>query len=183
MDSDEDEEDITEDTIKKRQEITQWFRFCKEKIDKIHKVWDKKLGVKDNTPEPVDPESSDDDLKQENESVISEIFGKLNQRRANTERAKKEDSAEDDALKADIMKGLEQADAKSDVKEDQSYSDAQFWGVPDQYDIDDLMAEQDLYDIPDQHPKPWGADDNDKKGGDDLDKVDEKDESQDSSQD
>ena len=55
--------------------------------------------------------------------------------------------------------------------------------MPDQYDIDDLMAEQELYDIPDQHPKPWGADDNDKKGGDDLDKVDEKDESQDSSQD
>ena len=49
------------------------------------------------------------------------------------------------------MKGLEQTDAKSiveDVEEDQAYSDAQFWGVGDQYDIDDLMAEQELYDIP-----------------------------------
>ena len=180
MDSDEDEEDITEDTIKKRQEITQWFRFCKEKIDKIHKVWDKKLGVKENTPEPAEPDSSDDDLKNENENVISEIFGKLNQRRANTERQKKEDSADDDALKADIMKGLEQNDAKSDieeVKEDQAFSDAQFWAIGDQYDIDDLMAEQEMNDFPDQHPKPWGGDDKDKEAGEALDAVDEKDDS------
>ena len=45
LDSDEDEEDITEENIQKRQDIAIWFRFCKEKIDKIQKVWDKKLGA------------------------------------------------------------------------------------------------------------------------------------------
>ena len=47
MDSDDDEEEMTEDMIKRRQEIGQYYKFCKDKIDKIQKVWDTKLGKRE----------------------------------------------------------------------------------------------------------------------------------------
>ena len=48
-----DEEQDDEELQKKRQEMTSWFNFCKEKINKIEKVWKRKLD------RPADSESDE----------------------------------------------------------------------------------------------------------------------------
>lgn len=44
MDSDEDEEELDDAAQQKRSEIGEWIRFCNDKVDKIQKVWEAKLG-------------------------------------------------------------------------------------------------------------------------------------------
>lgn len=167
MDSDDDEEDISEDVVKKRQEITQWFRFCKEKIDRIQKVWEKKLGVANNSP-PLSPSSSEDNnqektpaVTEEDNKVIDQLFENFNKRTSKSETTK---SNADEQLKEDVINALNNNASKSeDMEEKSEFSDNQYWAVDNQYDIDDLMAEQDKYDIPDFHPNPWGGKDGDEE--------------------
>jgi len=39
----EEEDDLTPEQRAKRQETGEWIRFCKEKINKIEKIWNRKL--------------------------------------------------------------------------------------------------------------------------------------------
>lgn len=61
--SSEDDEAPTEAMIQKRAEMDTWVKFCKAKIDKIEKVWNKKL--EDSTNDEDDhtgkPESAEDE--------------------------------------------------------------------------------------------------------------------------
>ena len=41
--SSDDEGEQEEAAVQKREEMTKWFKFCKDKIDKIERVWNKKL--------------------------------------------------------------------------------------------------------------------------------------------
>lgn len=59
MNSSDDEDELNEEEIKKREEISYWNRFCKDKIDRLYKIWETKLGS-----DPVsgsDTEGSDDE--------------------------------------------------------------------------------------------------------------------------
>ena len=64
MSSDDEEENNDEDAIKRREEMGDWFKFCKEKVEKIEKVWNKKLeddSTKDDDATPDrDSENKDD---------------------------------------------------------------------------------------------------------------------------
>ena len=59
MNSSDDEDEMDEEATRKRIEISNWNRFCKEKIDKLYKIWEARLGS-----DPVDnsdSEKSDED--------------------------------------------------------------------------------------------------------------------------
>lgn len=70
-DADADEEENTEESKSRRQEIATWVKFCKLKINKIERVWNKKLedpsnDGEDSEEEPEQAEEpSDDDLSNE----------------------------------------------------------------------------------------------------------------------
>lgn len=55
MSSDEEEENDDEASIAKRKEMGEWFKFCKDKVTKIEKVWKRKL------EDPTGGDSSNDD--------------------------------------------------------------------------------------------------------------------------
>ncbi len=75
MDSDcDDDEDA--DLMKKRQEIDSWLRFCAQKIDKIQKVWEKKIGHQSSINS--DSEASSEDL--DGNDNDNEMFNNLAQK-------------------------------------------------------------------------------------------------------
>ena len=62
--SSDDEEEEDESAATKRLEMSNWFKFCKEKVDKIEKVWNKKL---EDPDEPADdPSDPEDDTENNN---------------------------------------------------------------------------------------------------------------------
>ena len=65
--SSDDEEEEDETAAMKRMEMSNWFKFCKEKVDKIEKVWNKKL---EDPDEPVEVSDPDDDA--ENKKIQEE---------------------------------------------------------------------------------------------------------------
>ena len=65
--SSDDEEEEEESAALKRMEMSNWFKFCKEKVDKIEKVWNKKL---EDPDEPVEVSDPDDDA--ENKKIQEE---------------------------------------------------------------------------------------------------------------
>lgn len=68
MSSDEEEERDDEASVAKRKEMGEWFKFCKEKVTKIEKVWKKKLeDPNDNESEDSNENNGDDDAAKENE--------------------------------------------------------------------------------------------------------------------
>lgn len=64
MSSDDEEAQEDEEAASRRIEMSDWFRFCKEKVDKIEKVWNKKL------EDPDDPNGSDDEKSDDNADKI-----------------------------------------------------------------------------------------------------------------
>jgi hypothetical protein len=70
-DADADEEENTEESRSRRQDIATWVKFCKSKINRIERVWNRKLEDPPNDaedsedePEPAE-EPSDDELNNE----------------------------------------------------------------------------------------------------------------------
>ena len=65
------EEEEDEAAMARHAEMSSWFKFCKEKVDKIEKVWNKKLeepdGPNSTGDEPSDPEDKDADKKIQDE--------------------------------------------------------------------------------------------------------------------
>lgn len=45
----------------KRSELSNWFKFCKEKIERIEKVWNRKLDEKHQEEEEEELNNKDDD--------------------------------------------------------------------------------------------------------------------------
>ena len=75
-----DEDEMTEEQRAKHRETSEWMRFCKEKIVKIEKVWNRKLeesstGAEDtdsdNPPPGINGEEENDEDNQSHEDVIS----------------------------------------------------------------------------------------------------------------
>lgn len=76
-----DEGSDNEQTRQKQEEISQWFKFCKNKVAKIERVWNRKL------EEPFDedndsnvPENQDDDLErldEDHESMLNNMLSQV----------------------------------------------------------------------------------------------------------
>ncbi len=79
-DGDLEEDDIPEDQRAKRQEMGEWIRFCKEKINKIEKVWNRKLEESSTNDDDDSDEHSatksqeDEDDITSHEDMISKIL-------------------------------------------------------------------------------------------------------------
>ena len=61
--SSEEEEDET--AMARHAEMSSWFKFCKDKVDKIEKVWNKKLEEESKSTGEDDPSSEDEKEKEE----------------------------------------------------------------------------------------------------------------------
>lgn len=66
----EDEEDCV--AIEKRTEMANWFKFCKEKIEKIEKVWNRKLDEK-HQEEDDELNDKEDDFENEFENNMRKV--------------------------------------------------------------------------------------------------------------
>ena len=83
MSSDDEEENNDEEAVKRRMEMGTWFKFCKEKVDKIEKVWNKKLEddkIDDDQSEEKAKSEASDDEKDKYEKQLSEMFANFNAR-------------------------------------------------------------------------------------------------------
>jgi len=63
-------------------EMSSWFKFCKEKVDKIEKVWNKKLEEEStNSNEPSEDEKEEEQRKNEEyEKSLQEMFENFGKR-------------------------------------------------------------------------------------------------------
>ena len=66
-------------------EMNNWFKFCKEKVDKIEKVWNKKLeddsvDTNDEDPTPDGDENKQNDEKEDYEKALQEMFENFGKR-------------------------------------------------------------------------------------------------------
>lgn len=70
------DEDETNESIEKRSELQSWFKFCSEKVDKIQKVWDRKLENPEPENEPVEAPKAEEE--QDHEQIIEDMFTNFN---------------------------------------------------------------------------------------------------------
>lgn len=154
--SSDDSDDADDKTLEQRKEMANWQRFCKDKIEKIEKVWNRKLDEKQKEEEEDKGDEADEfeaKLKrmEQRENHIGEILANMpNRRRDNVQHAKggsfvqvsvpDKDIAEA-AKKAEEQRAKDDSDRKQ--KEANLFNQNQYWKVPDQYDLDELLAEQD----------------------------------------
>jgi hypothetical protein len=57
----EEEDDVV--AIEKRDEMANWFKFCKEKIEKIEKVWNRKLDERHKSEDDEELDIKDDEFE------------------------------------------------------------------------------------------------------------------------
>lgn len=150
--SDAEADDEEEETKLRREEMNVWAKFCKRKIDKIEKVWNKKLedSTHDDSDENDDqePKAVSDDDSLSNEDTINQLLMNLgnNDRfnRSNVDHIRQDQTSIDlkaatESLKPqskddnDLLKKLAQHfDAKVE------YAQNNYWRHPEQHDIDEL---------------------------------------------
>lgn len=133
--------------------MANWQRFCKEKIEKIEKVWNRKLDEKQKEEEEKHDEADDFEANlkrmEQRENHIGEILANMpNRRRDNVQHAKggsfvqqsvPDKDIQDAAKKAEEQRAKDDNDRKQ--KEANLYNQNQYWKVPDQYDLNELLAE------------------------------------------
>ena len=143
--------------------MTNWFKFCKDKIEKIEKVWNRKL--EDTSPDSDDdandddPESNMDVLLRNNEEDKDKVIGDMlrniqNRRRENVQAKKGGSFVEKSDRDSDLDQAAKDAEASrskddTDLKQRQ-FSSNQYWSLPsnDEFDLADLMEEADGDDKP-----------------------------------
>lgn len=155
MSSDDEEEDNGADAVAKRHEMSTWFKFCKQKVDKIEKVWNKKLEDPDDPnstgDEPSDPEDKEGDKriqdeKDQYEQQLQEMFANFG-KRTNLSRSFSGNAEPDPGL-VQARKEGDKAGSKDDMDVVPACGDNQFWKMPDMYDLDELMKEYEEDDEP-----------------------------------
>jgi len=83
--SGEEESGADEEGESRREEMRQWFRFCKEKVEKIEKVWNRKLDAYEQPSDSdsdagFDPSQDHDPLSMnddDHEAVLDQMFKKF----------------------------------------------------------------------------------------------------------
>lgn len=122
-----------------------WFKFCEQKIAKIEKIWNRKLENPQGQAAPIADEE-DEETKEANEQKVQKLV-EIIDFSGKRSRGMSEGLA---FRRADSLVGyLEQANQAKQSKDDvfdkqqkiDEFGDNQFWKAPEQYDIDDLLAE------------------------------------------
>ena len=143
--SSDDEEEEDESAATKRLEMSNWFKFCKEKVDKIEKVWNKKLEDPDEpADEPSDPEENEETKKIEEEKdqyerQLQEMFANFGKNKNLSKSF--QGSADQDPALVQARKDAQKGGSKDDIELVPKFGDNQFWKTPDMYDLDELLKE------------------------------------------
>ena len=125
--------------------MNKWFKFCKDKIEKIEKVWNKKLedeSVVESDKEPSN--DSEEQEKKEYEEELAKMFANFQEKTA-----KKDGRSQSFAVDGtsgqdpDLVAAKQSAftGSQDDMAVKPTYSDNQFWAAPEMYDLDELLKE------------------------------------------
>lgn len=145
MSSDEEEEKDDEASVAKRKEMSEWFKFCKDKVTKIEKVWKRKLedptggdsSNEEHSDQEDDAAKNGQDEKDQYEQQLQEMFANFGKRQG-VGGSFTAQSREDSDLKKTI--GSIKPGAKDDMEVVPTFADNQFWNKPELHDDDDLEA-------------------------------------------
>jgi hypothetical protein len=129
--------------------MANWQKFCKEKIEKIEKVWNRKLDEKHKEEENEEKGDEADEFEanmkrmEQRETNIGEILANMPiRRRDNVAHAKggsfvassvPDQDIKDAAKKAEEQRAKDDNDRKK--KEDDLYNQNQYWKTPDQFNL------------------------------------------------
>ncbi len=155
--SDADEEDpaMNQAQVARHQQMSQWVKFCKTKVDKIEKVWKRKLeestddAASAGSDKPPSDDDEDDDNALSHEDLVSKMLENIGNRnrgilsRSHTELRKGGDheSAALAEVVAQNLAAAKESKDDSDLK-DKEFANNNYWRVDTaQYDLDELMAE------------------------------------------
>ena len=150
--SGEEESGADEEGESRREEMRQWFRFCKEKVEKIEKVWNRKLDAYEQPSDSdsdagFDPSQDHDPLSMnddDHEAVLDQMFKKFSDNKSGLSNSFNPRSNNED-LERDIAEGTDGKKSKDDSElegERKEFADNQYWSLDNnQYDLDELLAE------------------------------------------
>jgi len=79
--SDDEPEEISMEAVRKRTELFEWMRFCKEKVDPIDKVWNRRLEDPPSEQSDSDEEPTIIEQEREEEKIIESIIQNVPSRR------------------------------------------------------------------------------------------------------
>ena len=146
--SDEDE-DPSSAKLERRDEIAQWLAFCTTKIDKIERVWNRKLEEADSTHSDDNDSlhaKDDDSLDYDHERAINAAldqaeFHRLS--RSHVQKRTRDQVTSDLQAVKDSLKPLskDDSDALNDLGAKEDFAHNNYWRAPEVYSIDDLMNE------------------------------------------
>lgn len=148
----EQDEKVSEEVLQRREELGIWIKFCKTKIEKIEKVWNKKLEdpTHDDSEEGTAGAHSEDDEEEISfEQNIDRMFSG-NQKRGNhlhrseVSHQKRNDVTDDLNRAIESLKPLAKDDnsliaAKvEDLAEVKEFAQNNYWRRLESYDLDEL---------------------------------------------
>lgn len=139
---DSDKADESETKKGKRKDMSRWLKFCSQKIEKIEKVWNRKL----EDPRMSDSESDDgDDLDTHELDPADHPLSQFSMPAAFRPRSQSilihhQDAEMNDDIKAglELMGGMSKDDSDLMVKD---YGHNVYWKLEDEHNLEDLMAE------------------------------------------
>jgi hypothetical protein len=132
----------------------EWVKFCKTKVEKIEKVWNRKLEestedvISDDGDKREDGSDDEGDNALSHEDLVSKMLENIGQRNRNMlsrshvelRKGDKESSAMADAV-AESLAATKDSKDDSDLK-DKEFANNNYWRVDtNQFDLDELMAE------------------------------------------
>ena len=134
--------------------MSEWVKFCKTKVEKIEKVWNRKLEestedvISDDGDKREDGSDDEGDNALSHEDLVSKMLENIGQRNRNMlsrshvelRKGDKESSAMADAV-AESLAATKDSKDDSDLK-DKEFANNNYWRVEtNQFDLDELMAE------------------------------------------
>lgn len=146
----EDPDSVTVETVIKKHELQNWMVFCKQRINKIEKVWNRKL--EDDRSDSDDDDSDDkmatgsgveDDSSLTHDDFLDRLLSKGQSRvesRSHVDFSKRDDDYES------LQQAAEEArqGAKDDSEiEHPGFHNNNYWRMDSEHQIADLMAELD----------------------------------------
>ena len=153
----EEEDDVI--AIEKRDEMANWFKFCKEKIEKIEKVWNRKLDERHRSEDDDDLNDKDDyNLEQDfdtndvdkTEKRLEQMLANItNRRRENVSSVKGGSFVAQSVPVPELQQAVIDAEAAAAAKskddstiKQRTFDQNQYWKMPDSYSLEELLAEQ-----------------------------------------
>lgn len=161
----EDDKDMTKEQREKHEQTQKWVTFCRNKVEKIERTWNRKLEEPDDDPDASknskdERDDASDDGDDNGQLDIQKLLDKIANKRtparenvAHISRSQSEIFKRDDEsneMKEDADKQLaEQKESKDDsnvTTENKEFMNHNYWRVEssDQYSIDDLLQDADL---------------------------------------